>query len=58
MKRSKLRRASAVALLLAFTLPQAAQAAANNRLIRRRNGVKRAIGGALAVLLACAALAG
>lgn len=34
------------------------QAAANNRLIRRRNGVKRAIGGALAVLLACAALAG
>ena len=34
------------------------QAAANNRLIRRRNGVKRAIGGALVVLLACAALAG
>lgn len=34
------------------------QAAANNRLIRRRNGVKRAIWGALAVLLACAALAG
>ena len=36
-------------------LPRAAQ---NNRLIRRRNGVKRAIWGVFAVLLACAALAG